>query len=69
MSPKNFVKKAWRLLDNLLTAPLAVSSPFLALLGMELVRSQADVFDICLAFWASFAIGFLPWAIWLNSEP
>ena len=57
MSPELIIKKTWRLLDNLLTAPMAVISPFLLLLGMELVRKQGDVIDISLAPLPSMTFG------------
>ena len=69
MSPYVFIKKSWRLLDNLLTAPLAVIAPFLALLGMEFA-SHSDRTYAVIAVACAIGSSLLAWVIWLkNNEP
>jgi hypothetical protein len=67
---ERMVSRIWRLLDNLLTAPLAAVAPFLLLAGLGMIKEGGhDAFDVAVAFYAAVASGFLAWAIWLSNEP
>jgi hypothetical protein len=66
---ERMVSKIWRLLDNLLTAPLAVFSSFLLLAGVGMLNGGHEAFDVVVAFYAATASGVVAWAIWLSNEP